>query len=143
MIRHDSTIQPQCPETIHLFALLCTIVCEQKANAGPDQGNEQATPAPAPAENDVNSLHVITVCLSSRILAIETSEVNGRFFEYQSINQSIYLSIYLSIYSICLPIYLSNPFPLLLNPHQILKTRVHLQFWKICGWLKRLVIDPL
>ena len=36
-----------------------------------------------------------------------------------------------------------NPFPLLLNPPQILKTRVHLQFWKICGWPIWLLIDPL
>ena len=37
----------------------------------------------------------------------------------------------------------SNPFPLLLNPPQILKTRVHLQFWKICDWPIWLFIDPL
>ena len=36
-----------------------------------------------------------------------------------------------------------NPFPLLLNVPHILKTRVHLQFWKICGWPIWLLIDPL
>ena len=39
--------------------------------------------------------------------------------------------------------YLTNPFPLLLNPSPILKTRVHLQFRKICGWPIWLLIDPL
>ena len=29
---------------------------------------------------------------------------------------------------------LNNPFLLLLNPAQILKTSVHLQFWKISDW---------
>ena len=37
----------------------------------------------------------------------------------------------------------NNPFPLLLNVPQILKTRVHLQFWKICGLPIWLWIDPL
>ena len=36
---------------------------------------------------------------------------------------------------------LCNSFPLLLNPTQILKTRVLLQFWKICGWPIWLLID--
>ena len=35
----------------------------------------------------------------------------------------------------------NNPFPLLLKPPQILKTRVHLQFWKVCGWPILLLID--
>ena len=37
----------------------------------------------------------------------------------------------------------SNPFSLLLNPPQILKTRVHLQFQKISDWPIWLLIDPL
>ena len=36
-----------------------------------------------------------------------------------------------------------NPFPLLLNVHQILKTRVHLPVRKISGWPIWLLIDPL
>jgi len=32
------------------------------------------------------------------------------------------------------PLYLHNPFPLLLNLPQIIKTRVHVQFWRISGW---------
>ena len=37
----------------------------------------------------------------------------------------------------------SNPFALLLNVTQILKTRVHLQFQKISDWPIWLLIDPL
>ena len=37
----------------------------------------------------------------------------------------------------------NNPFPLLLNVPQILKTSVHLKFWKICGWPIWLLIDFL
>ena len=37
----------------------------------------------------------------------------------------------------------TNPFLLLLNPAQILKTSVHLQFWKILDWPIWLLIDPL
>ena len=45
---------------------------------------------------------------------------------------------------LCLSVYyIYNPFPLLLNPPQIIKTRVHLQFWKIWGWPFWLLIDPL
>ena len=36
-----------------------------------------------------------------------------------------------------------NPFTLLLNVPQILKTRVHLQFWKISDWPIWIFIDPL
>ena len=36
-----------------------------------------------------------------------------------------------------------NPFRLLLNPPQILKTRVHLKFWKISDWPIWFLIDPL
>ena len=45
----------------------------------------------------------------------------------------LYLCIYLSIY-IYIIIYHYNPFPLLLNVPQILKTRVHLPLWKNSGW---------
>ena len=36
-----------------------------------------------------------------------------------------------------------NAFLLLLGTPQILKTRVHLQFWKNCGWPIWLLIDPI
>ena len=62
---------------------------------------------------------------------------------YMYVNIYIYICMYIYMY-ICMYIYIyKNPFPLLLNPLQIIKTRVRLQFWKMWGWPIWFLIDAL